>query len=403
MNLLKDSALYLLGELIAKALPFLLLPYLTRKLGATGFGELSYFQTLCSLLIIVFGLSQDGAITRYFYVYGARLLPRIIQAGLLYTVLCSTIALIWAWATQSLILAAVIGAAATQTILGSQLALRQCQKRASAYMVIQIGAGISVSLLTIALLEWSTAHPVAWRFVALIAGNGMVALLAYFMFIRHPQTAPKKFSGSLNTWRAAFGYILAFGTPLLLHHLSGFAKGQLDRILIYQIFSAEQLGVYAAGFQLASILGILLLALNKATVPYFYQALKQGSLNAATIRRYARLSLLIAPLPALTALMLPENLFLWFLGTQYGGVKYFAIIFLLGYGFTIPYYLLVNFLFYQGKNKQIALISALSTLIYLATLFAAALSGHIAWIAWAMVAGNVAILPLLYASVRDKH
>ena len=41
MKILKDSAVYLLGELFAKALPFLLLPYLTRKLGAAGFGELS--------------------------------------------------------------------------------------------------------------------------------------------------------------------------------------------------------------------------------------------------------------------------------------------------------------------------------------------------------------------------
>ena len=41
MKLLKDSLIYLLGELAAKALPFLLLPYLTRKFGAAGYGDLS--------------------------------------------------------------------------------------------------------------------------------------------------------------------------------------------------------------------------------------------------------------------------------------------------------------------------------------------------------------------------
>ena len=50
MKLLKDSLIYLLGELAAKALPFLLLPYLTRKFGAAGYGDLSYWQTLLSLL-----------------------------------------------------------------------------------------------------------------------------------------------------------------------------------------------------------------------------------------------------------------------------------------------------------------------------------------------------------------
>ena len=80
MKLLKDSLIYLLGELAAKALPFLLLPYLTRKFGAAGYGDLSYWQTLLSLLVIVFSLSQDGALTRYFYVYGKRNLPGVMLA-----------------------------------------------------------------------------------------------------------------------------------------------------------------------------------------------------------------------------------------------------------------------------------------------------------------------------------
>ena len=58
MKLLKDSLIYLIGELAAKALPFLLLPYLTRKFGAAGFGDLSYWQTLFSLLIIVLSLAK---------------------------------------------------------------------------------------------------------------------------------------------------------------------------------------------------------------------------------------------------------------------------------------------------------------------------------------------------------
>ncbi len=54
MKILKDSFIYLFGELFAKALPFLLLPYLTRKLGVAGFGELSFYQTVFSLLVIFF-------------------------------------------------------------------------------------------------------------------------------------------------------------------------------------------------------------------------------------------------------------------------------------------------------------------------------------------------------------
>ena len=60
MRILKDSMIYLVGELIAKSFPFLMLPYLTRKLGTEGFGELSFYLTMLSLFGIVIGMSQEG-------------------------------------------------------------------------------------------------------------------------------------------------------------------------------------------------------------------------------------------------------------------------------------------------------------------------------------------------------
>ena len=394
MKLLKDSLIYLIGELAAKALPFLLLPYLTRKFGAAGYGDLSYWQTLLSLLIIVLSLSQDGALTRYFYVYGKRNLPNIMLAGYGYTALVSLAALGVATAMQSINLAAVTCAAAAQSVLGVQLAYRQCQKRALSYTLIQTASGVFTSLLTIALLEATHAAPIAIRFAALFIGNAAVSLATYALIRKRHRR---------RSWRRLFQaaqYIVAFGLPLVLHHASGFIKGQLDRIVIHQHYAPEQLGIYAAGLQLASILSILLLAANKAIVPHYYQAIKQGSLNAAKIRRLALASLAASPIPAALVWLLPNALFTWLLGAPYAGSQYYAALFLLGFGLTLPYYLLVNHLFYHGKNQRIAVISVLSTLVYLAALFATARIG-IQWIPLAMIAGNAAILPILFVNVKD--
>lgn len=394
MKLLKDSLIYLIGELAAKALPFLLLPYLTRKFGAAGFGDLSYWQTLFSLLIIVLSLSQDGALTRYFYVYGKRNLPSVMLAGYGYTALVTLIALGIAAAAQSINLAAVTCAAAAQSVLGVQLAYRQCQKRAFSYTLIQTTSGVLTSLLTVALLETTHAAPIAVRFAALLLGNAAVSLAAYAIIPKNPHRP------SLHRLFQAAQYIFAFGLPLVLHHASGFIKGQLDRIVIHQHYAPEQLGIYTAGLQLASILSILLLAANKAIVPHYYQAIKQGSLNAAKIRRLALASLAASPIPAALAWLLPNALFTWLLGAPYAGSQYYAALFLLGFGLTLPYYLLVNHLFYHGKNQRIAVISVLSTLVYLAALFATARIG-IQWIPLAMIAGNAAILPILFVNVKD--
>ena len=390
MKILKDSAVYLLGELFAKALPFLLLPYLTRKLGAAGFGELSYYQTVLSLLALAFGLSQDGAITRYFYFYGKRNLPNVLRTGGLYTLALTLLGLLFAWWRQSWILGFVVLTAGSQTLLGTQLAWRQCQKRALPYVAIQISSSALSAVLTVLLLECTAYQPVAMRFAALCSVNFAVAASAY-CWANQKQPAHFTRRRALHSLR----YILAFGLPLLLHHASGFVKGQLDRIIIYRMYSAAELGVYAAALQLAGILSIILMAVNKATMPYYYHAIEQKKLTARCVRRWAWLGFCAAPLFAAAVWCMPESWFVWFLGPQYIGAHHYIVLFTLGYALTIPYYLLVNYLFYFGKNSLISSISLLSAAIYLLILFAVAPLG-MAWLPWAMVAGNLAILPILY-------
>ena len=396
MKILKDSAVYLLGELFAKALPFLLLPYLTRKLGAAGFGELSYYQTVLSLLALAFGLSQDGAITRYFYFYGKRNLPNVLRTGGLYTLALTLLGLLFAWWRQSWIVGFVVLTAGSQTLLGAQLAWRQCQKRALPYVAIQISSSGLSAVLTVLLLECTAYQPVAMRFAALCSVNFAVAAAAY-CWANQKQPAHFTRRRALHSLR----YILAFGLPLLLHHASGFVKGQLDRIIIYRMYSAAELGVYAAALQLAGILSIILMAVNKATVPYYYHAIEQKKITARRVRRWAWIGLCAAPLFAAAVWCMPESWFVWFLGAQYIGAHHYIVLFTLGYALTIPYYLLVNYLFYFGKNSLISSISLLSAAIYLLILFAVAQLG-MAWLPWAMVAGNLAILPILYYFVRPN-
>ncbi|MBH5329871.1 oligosaccharide flippase family protein [Eikenella sp. S3360] len=395
MKILKDSLIYLTGEMLAKAMPFLLLPYLTRKLGTAGFGELSYYQAAFSLLLIGFGMSQDGAVTRYYYVYGQRNLHSVVYAGALYTAAAALLGLLAAWQLRSLPLAAVVCAAAAQTALATQLSLRQCRKQALSYTAIQFGSSFFTTMLTVWLLEMSADYPVERRFFALFAGNALVSLAAYGLYRR----GAGRQGFNRRRVRQALGYILAFGLPLVVHHAGNYVKGQFDRVVIYQGYPAATLGVYSAGYQTASVLGVLLLALNKATVPYYYQALRSGRITAAMVRRWSLLSLAAAPLPALAVWLLPEQLFLWLLGAQYAGVHYYICLFLLGFGLMVPYYLQVNYLFYHGQNRRIAMTSLLSAGGYLLVLLLTARVG-IAWVPLAMIVGNALIFPILYRQVK---
>ena len=396
MRVLKDSFIYLIGELFAKSLPFLMLPYLTRKLGPDGFGELSYYLTMLALFGIFVGLSQEGAVTRYFYFYGKKALNTVVKAGYLFNIAISIVFLLGCWWFKAEIMAYVVLATMFQSFVNVQLALRQCQKQPFKYITIQIILSLTNVFFTIAALEYFSQELVAYRILAIVAAN-LITFLIASLVLGNLFRDNQRF-----TWqRLKLGlfYIFSFGLPLILHQSSFFVKGQLDRILIYQQYSKTELGVYSAGIQVAAVLPIVLMALNKAIVPYYYQGLKDNRLTIEKIKKYALLSMPIGLLPAGIAWLFPENFYLWFLGGNYIGAKYYVVMYLLGFGMNITYLTIVNYYFYYARNKLISTLSAISSCIYLILLWILC-SINISYIPFALILSNLVLIFGLWWSVK---
>lgn len=396
MRVLKDSFIYLIGELFAKSLPFLMLPYLTRKLGPDGFGELSYYLTMLALFGIFVGLSQEGAVTRYFYFYGKKALNTVVKAGYLFNIAISIVFLLGCWWFKAEIMAYVVLATMFQSFVNVQLALRQCQKQPFKYITIQIILSLTNVFFTIAALEYFSQELVAYRILAIVAAN-LITFLIASLVLGNLFRDNQRF-----TWqRLKLGlfYIFSFGLPLILHQSSFFVKGQLDRILIYQQYSKTELGVYSAGIQVAAVLPIVLMALNKAIVPYYYQGLKDNRLTIEKIKEYALLSMPIGLLPAGIAWLFPENFYLWFLGGNYIGAKYYVVMYLLGFGMNITYLTIVNYYFYYARNKLISTLSAISSCIYLILLWILC-SINISYIPFALILSNLVLVFGLWWSVK---
>ncbi|HHF6571075.1 lipooligosaccharide flippase LsgA [Haemophilus influenzae] len=391
MKVFKDSAIYLVGELSSKLVPFLLLPYLSRKLGVEGYGSLSYYQTFLSLFLIVVSLTQEGAISRYFYFYGKRSLNLVVNTGYAYTTIIGCIILIGCWIAQSEILFYAALSSIFQSFLNVQLSVRQCQKKAWSYAFIQFSLTVTGAVFTVALLEYYQNDLVEKRILAILLSNLVVWFFSYFLYRK--STTSKKYQ--FKHYQSALFYILGFGLPLILHYASFFLKGQLDRIFIYHKFSETDLGLYAMGAQLALIVSIAIQALNKAIIPYFYESLKQKKLVIQQLHKWALFSFLLIPIPALIMWIIPEDVLVWILGSQFVGTKYYFILFLISTTLSIPYLILVNYLFYYGKNKIISQCSVLSTIIYVASLVALTFT-EIKYIPYAGIIGSLSIIPILY-------
>lgn len=396
MKVLKDSFIYLIGELFAKSLPFLMLPYLTRKLGPDGFGELSYYLTWLALFGIFIGLSQEGAVTRYFYFYGKKALNTVVTAGYLYNVVISAILLLGCWFFQAEIMAYIVLATMFQSFINVQLALRQCQKQPFKYITIQIILSLTNVIFTLAALEIFHNDLVAYRILAIVASNALTFFIASVV-LGHLFSNENRMT--LHRLKLGALYIFSCGVPLILHQSSFFIKGQLDRLFIYEQYSKAELGIYSAGVQVAAVLPIALMALNKAIVPYYYQSLKDQKLSIQSIKKYTLFCLPLCIIPALIGYVLPESVYVWFLGDNYAESKYYVVMYLLGFGANLPYLLLVNYFFFYGKNMLISKMTLISSVVYILFLFVFS-SYSIELIPYALIISNLVLLVVLCWGVK---
>lgn len=376
-----------------------MLPYLTRKLGPEGFGELSYYLTWLALFGIFIGLSQEGAVTRYFYFYGKKALNTVVTAGYLYNIVISAILLLGCWFFQAEIMAYIVLATMFQSFVNVQLALRQCQKQPFKYITIQIILSLTNVIFTIAALELFSEDLVTYRVLAIVVANAVTFFIASVVL---GNLFSNENRVTLHRLKLGALYVFSFGIPLILHQSSFFIKGQLDRLFIYEQYSKAELGIYSAGVQVAAVLPIALMALNKAIVPYYYQNLKENKLSISTIKKYTLYCIPLCIIPALIGYVLPESVYTWFLGEKYAESKYYVVMYLLGYGANLPYLILVNYFFYHGKNMLISKSTLISSIVYILFLFIFSMHS-MELIPYALIFSNLILLIVLYLGIKFVH
>ena len=365
-------------------------------MGVDAYGELSYYQTYFTLFVIFVGLSQEGAVARYFYFYGKNSMNLIINAGYLYSITVATVILLFCFFLKSEIIAYTVISSVFSVFLSVQLSSRQCQKKVKEYVIIQFLSAFIATGSTIITLELYQTELAYRRVVAALIANILTFAIVFFYSKKN-----SFFSFSVRKYKLAIKYLIAFGLPLIFHHISWYLRGQLDRVFIYNQFSKIDLGLYAMGAYIATLFSVLLGAINKATMPYYYEALKKKTITFKTIRKFIIFSLFIIPIPALVMLVIPEQFVVWLLGKSFEGTHYYIVMFLLSSAASIPYLILVNYLFFYGKSRDISISSILATAFYIVSLVLLVFFfKNIKLIPLASIIGAITIIPFLYFKAK---
>ncbi|MDN3384144.1 oligosaccharide flippase family protein [Pseudoalteromonas sp. APC 3358] len=356
--ILKESYLYLLGEVISKGIPVFLLPYMAKKMGVNELANFSLYQSIIAIASVVILLSMDGAIARYYHRYGFRsisILRRI--AVTISAALCLVIITISLLLGENHIAISAL-ASFCYVLLMLNFSIAQASRQVHKYFLAQVISGVTLLFSIIILFEFTQATSQTRVYAGALSWF-IPSLWLFFTLKTYTNRINKKIN------KKHILYLFSFGLPLLLHALSGVIRGHVERFIINDSFSKSALAEYFLAIQIASIFYLLLLALNRALVPHFYAKMKNRALNTIEVKQLVLKSFLIVPLFPIFVYLIPDSLFVYIFGDEYTNLGQWVAVLVLGYSLMIPYFILVNLLFYQARNKLISSVSIFVALIHI--------------------------------------
>lgn len=366
---LTGSAVYLTSNILNAAIPFALLPILTRLLSPEEYGEVAMFQTLIGALTAFIGLSLHGAAGRRFY--DGNLAENDLKEfiGSCLQILCVTTLITfsvlflfsgkfsqWLGLDTRWVLLATLTTAAT-VVVQIRFVQWQVRKKVKSYGALQVSrslfdVGLSL-LLVVVFVQGSDG-----RIVAQIIAALSFALLALCLLKRDGLI--RFFAWRPDSIREA----LMFGVPLIPHVGGMFLLTTVDRFVINSELGLAEAGVYMVAVQFGMTLSLLFDAINKAYVPWLFERLKRDNENEKRqIVRYTYVWYCFILLGAGLAFIVGPWLITLVAGEKYARAGDVIGWLVLGQVFNGMYLMITNYIFFSKRTGLLSLTSILSGLV----------------------------------------
>ncbi len=358
-KLLGNTAVYALANVINGAIPFLLLPILTRVFTPQEYGLVTLVSAVIAVMGAFTGLSTHGAVSVKYFDKSINH-PQFVGASLL--VLCGSTTLILlfllfagnaisSWINlpkQWLFIAAV--ASAAQFVINIRLALWQIHNEPPRYGFFQVSQTLFNLGLSLALVFWAL-----WGWEGRTWGIVLSTIMFSFIAIASMHKS------SLVSWSRNRDYeakALAFGLPLIPHVLGGLIIAMSDRFILTSVLGLEAVGQYAVGIQMGMVIAVLTDAFNKAYSPYLFSMLSQkNESNEIKIIQFSYLMFAFFLSLALIYTMILPFLYSRFIGQSFENALLISKIASFSFAFQGMYYVVVNFIFFKESTGKLSSLS----------------------------------------------
>jgi O-antigen/teichoic acid export membrane protein len=365
-SLLRSAGIYTITSGINSAIPFLLIPILTRYMSPGDYGIVSMFGVLVSLVAPFTGLSIHGAIQRQYYERDHIDLSKYVSncililltsstlIGLIFFIFSEPISRVSSFPQQWLWVVIIVSIA--QFLSQVVLTLWQVQVKPLPYGIYQIlqtsfNAGLSIWLIVGMGLAWKGR--IEAQFIAVLS----FGIIALFILYRDKWL---KFSVDWAYIRNA----ISFGVPLIPHALGAVIITMTDRFFITNMVGLEATGLYTVGYQVGMIIGLLENSFTQAYAPWLYEHLKMNHelVKVKIVKMTYAYFIIIICLALLLASIAPWFLS-FFVGKEFTGSSSFVLWIALGYAFNGMYKMVGLYIPYVEKTGYLSIVTVPSALL----------------------------------------
>ncbi|XNT08521.1 oligosaccharide flippase family protein [Vibrio cyclitrophicus] len=365
----KNIAVYFLANSVNAAIPFLLLPILTRYLSPLQYGQVAIFIALVSALGAFIGLNSVGASSRVYFddltfVEKLRYNNSCVLIFIISSLLVCLILFYFGLMIEEKIDVPIeyvyfsLFVSMCNYIFQFRLVSFQVRKEAIYFGMFQISnSSINCFLSLIFVVSFGLGE-----FGRILGISLSMLFMAIFSLSSLFKNKIWDFRVGLNA--SDIKGALAFGIPLVTHVFGGFLLASADRFVITNYFNASSAGIYMVAVQISMIFAIVFDALNRAFMPWLFERLSDSSKESHhLIVRMTYSGFLLSVLIAILAsyfipyilpyllgeeFIIPSGILVWLFFAQVFGGMYLAV---------------TNYIFYSKQTKKLAYVTIISGVI----------------------------------------
>ena len=270
----KDSIIYAIPAIISRGLSLFLVPLYTQVLSPADYGSLDLFTVFASIVNLTIALEVSQGVAR-FYAEELNADHRVAYASsaLWFTVTCHTVFALIMLAFTNNLSVFIMGRPDLQDEfrvgvfyiwISSIFYLIQNQFRWELRSRHYALVSLIMAFVTAGMSLWLTLKLSLGLFgllVGMVSGCGVASILGLW-FLR-------------KTFRVCFSFVrlrtmLAFSIPLVFSSIGVWISLYIDRLMINQFMSVDDVGLYGIAYRLAGIAGLVMVGFQGALTPLIY-------------------------------------------------------------------------------------------------------------------------------------